>query len=96
MMVLAVRRSVEPVIRLFDPAYDVRGITARRRYKGNAWFKRGTVMRHVLETLRAAHKPLTAREIAKQLLVERGVRERGNAKGAAEPNGERAGLARQS
>jgi hypothetical protein len=68
-------RCVEAVIRLFDPAYDVRRITARRRYKGNVWFKRGTIMRHVLETLRTAHKPLTAREIAVALLVERGARD---------------------
>src|ERR1700683_3475355 len=64
---------VEHVIRLFDPAYDVRRISARRRYKGNAWFKRGTIMRHALETLRNAQGPLTAREIAERMLVAKGV-----------------------
>ena len=28
-------KHVEAVIRLFDPAYEVRRITVRRRYKGN-------------------------------------------------------------
>jgi hypothetical protein len=66
-------RCVEAVIRLFDPAYDVRRITARRRYKGNAWFKRGTIMRHALETLREAQGPLTAREIAERMLAAKGM-----------------------
>lgn len=66
-------QHVEAVIRLFDPAYDVRRITARRRYKGNAWFKRGTIMRHALDVLRKAQAPLTAREIAERMLVAKGV-----------------------
>jgi hypothetical protein len=66
-------RCVEAVIRLFDPAYDVRRITARRRYKGNAWFKRGTIMRHALEVLRGDQGPLTAREIAERMLAAKGV-----------------------
>lgn len=66
---------VEHVIRLFDPAYDVRRITARRRYKGNAWFKRGTILRRALDVLRKAQGPLTAREIAERMLVERGTRD---------------------
>src|SRR5208282_2968616 len=63
---------VEAVIRLFDPTYNVRGIAARRRYKGNAWFKRGTILRNALDTLRKAHGPLTAREITERMLAARG------------------------
>jgi hypothetical protein len=66
-------QHVEAVIRLFDPNYDVRRITARRRYKGNPWFKRGTILRGALEVLRAVRKPLTAREIAERMLAARGV-----------------------
>jgi hypothetical protein len=66
-------QHVEAVIRLFDPAYDVRRITARRRYKGNAWFKRGTIIRHALDVLRKSQGPLTAREIAERMLVAKGV-----------------------
>jgi hypothetical protein len=66
-------KHVEAVIRLFDPAYDVTRIAARRRYKGNAWFKRGTILRHALDALRKAQGPLTAREITEQMLTARGV-----------------------
>jgi hypothetical protein len=64
-------QHVEAVIRLFDPAYDVTRIAARRRYKGNGIFKRGTILRHVLDVLRKAQGPLTAREITERLLSER-------------------------
>jgi hypothetical protein len=66
---------VEHVIRLFDPSYNVRRIAARRRYKGNAWFRRGTILRHTLDILRKAQAPLTAREIAERMLVARGARD---------------------
>ena len=36
-------QHVEAVIRLFDPNFNVRRIAVRRRYKGNAWFRRGTI-----------------------------------------------------
>src|ERR1700681_4329522 len=52
-------RHVEHVIRLFAPDYDVRRIAAKRRYKANPLYKRGTVFRHVLDVLRAAKGPLT-------------------------------------
>jgi hypothetical protein len=66
-------KHVEHVIKLFDPAYDVRQISARRRQKGNAWFRRGTIIRRALEVLNRSSKPLTAREIAQRMLAERGV-----------------------
>ena len=56
-------KHVEAVIGLFDPAYDTRRISVRRRYKGNPWFKRGTLRsRHALDVLRKAQGLLTARE----------------------------------
>jgi hypothetical protein len=66
-------QHVEHVIRLFDPSYNVTRIAARRRYKGNAWFNRGTILRHALDVLRKAQGPLTAREITGHMLAERGV-----------------------
>lgn len=62
-------RAVETVIRLFDPAYDVR---VRRRRRLNPWFKRGTMFRAVLDVLKAATGPLTVREIARAVLAGRG------------------------
>ncbi len=61
----AAMKHVEAVIKLFDPAYNVRSISVRRRYKGNAWFKRGTLFRHALDVLREAKEPLTTRQIAR-------------------------------
>ena len=66
-------KHVEAVIRLFDPAYDTRRISVRRRYKGNPWFKRGTILRHALDVLRKAQGPLTAREITEAMLTAKGV-----------------------
>jgi hypothetical protein len=66
-------KHVEAVIRLFDPAYNVRRIAIRRRYKGNAWFKRGTLFRHAIDVLRKAREPMTARQIAEYMLAAKGV-----------------------
>jgi hypothetical protein len=68
-------QHVEAVIRMFDPTYPIRRIAARRRYKGNAWFRRGTILRHALEMLRKAQGPLTAREIAERMLAAKGARD---------------------
>jgi hypothetical protein len=68
-------RAVETVIRLFDPAYDVRRISARRRLSGNPWFKRGEVFLRALEVLRDAEGPRTVREIARAMLVKHGTAE---------------------
>jgi hypothetical protein len=73
-------KHVEAVMRLFDPAYNVRSIAVRRRYKGNAWFKRGTILRHALDVLRKAQGPLTARGITERMPTGQGrVRHRAQA-----------------
>jgi hypothetical protein len=36
-------RHVEAVIPLFDPAYDTRRMSVRRRYMSNLWFRRGRI-----------------------------------------------------
>jgi hypothetical protein len=65
---------VEAVLKMLQPGYDVRPIAVRRR-KPNPWFKRGTVWRSALDVLRAAERPLTAREITDRMLVAKGVQE---------------------
>jgi hypothetical protein len=65
-------KHVEAVLKLLDPAYDVRHIAVRRR-KPNLWFKRGTVFRNALDVLRNAERPLTTREIAARMLAAKGV-----------------------
>jgi hypothetical protein len=64
-------RHVEAVLKMFDPAYNVRAIAPRRRVTGNPWFKRGTLFRHALDVLRAAPGPMTVREIADAVLAAR-------------------------
>ena len=65
---------VEAVIKLFDPSFNLRGISIRRRYKGNPWFKRGTLFRKAMETMRGEQKALTAREIANRMLAVQGIK----------------------
>ena len=59
---------VEEVIKLLDPTFNLRRIAAKRR-KPNPWFKQGTVYRRAVDVLRTATEPLTAREIAEQVLA---------------------------
>ena len=66
-------RHVEAVIRLLEPSFDVRRITARRRYKSNPHFKRGHIFRAVVDKLRRANSALTSREITVALLRDQGI-----------------------
>jgi hypothetical protein len=65
-------KHVEAVLKLLQPGYNLAPIAVRRR-KANPWFKRGTVLRHVLEVLRKAEAPMIPREITEHLLTARGV-----------------------
>jgi hypothetical protein len=66
-------KSVEAVIRMFDPAFHVAEIAPRRRVTGNPWFRRGTLFRRGLEVLRTATKPLCARDIMLGMLAAKGI-----------------------
>jgi hypothetical protein len=48
-------KAVEAVLKMFDPDFNARAISARRRVTGNPWFKGGTLLRAALEALRTAH-----------------------------------------
>jgi hypothetical protein len=65
-------KHVEAVLKMIDPAYDVRPIAVRRR-RPNPYFERGTVFRCALDALRAAGTSLTVREIALAMLAAKGV-----------------------
>jgi hypothetical protein len=58
---------VEAVIKMLDPALNLRRIAVKRR-QPNPWFKRGTVYRRAVDALRTAEHPLTAREVAERVL----------------------------
>jgi hypothetical protein len=61
--------QVEAVMKMLDPAVNVRAISVKRRVTGNPWFKRGTLYRSALDILRRAPGPMTARDIVKSLLA---------------------------
>jgi hypothetical protein len=66
-------RSVEAVIKIFDPAFDLHRIAPRRRNIVNPWFRRGTMFRSVLDALRGAPGPLTAREVNMRVFAGKNV-----------------------
>jgi hypothetical protein len=58
-------------LRLFDPAYKVEAIRPKAFRPPKDWSNRGEMTRIILSVLRQAAEPLTTRDIALQLLVER-------------------------
>ena len=67
------RKHVTAVIKMLSPGYDTRVIAARRTYKANPWFRRGTLFRSALDVMRAATEPLTVAEIVDRMLTAKGV-----------------------
>ena len=67
------KRHVAAVIKMFSPGYDTRTIAARRTYKANPWFKRGTLFRSALGVMRTASEPLTVRQIVDRMLAAKGI-----------------------
>ena len=67
--------AVEHVIKLFDPDFNARTISARRRQKTNPWFKRGTLFREALGVLRKAVGPLTVAEITTGVIAAKGIKD---------------------
>jgi hypothetical protein len=61
--------QVEAVLQMLQPGFSVRALSAKRRNAGNPWFKRGTLYRAVIDTLRKATEPMTADDICKALLI---------------------------
>jgi hypothetical protein len=61
--------QVEAVMKLLSPEANIRLIAPKRRNVGNPWFKRGTLYRAHIDTLRKASGPMTADDICKALLA---------------------------
>ena len=61
--------QVEAVMKMLDPEVNLRLIAPKRRNTGNPWFKRGTLYRAVVDTLRRATGPMTADDIRHQALL---------------------------
>jgi hypothetical protein len=57
--------QVEAVMKMLDPDFNARAISAKRRNTGNPWFKRGTLYRSAVDVLRTAQGPLTAGDMVR-------------------------------
>jgi hypothetical protein len=63
--------SLDATIVQFDPGYRVETIQPKAFRPPKDWSNRGQMSRIILSVLRQAAEPLTTRDIALQLLVER-------------------------
>jgi len=63
--------NLDATILQFDPTYQVETIKPKAFRPPKDWANRGEMTRIVLSILRQASEPLTSRDIALQLLVER-------------------------
>jgi hypothetical protein len=63
--------NLDNTLRLFDPDYQVEAIKPKAFRPPKDWSNRGEMTRIVLSILRQAAEPLTTRDIALQLLLER-------------------------
>ena len=63
---------IDSAIRIFAPEYRPNEIRPKAKRKKGEWFAQGEMMRLVLETLRKASDPLTAKEIALALMGHKG------------------------
>jgi hypothetical protein len=56
-------------MKMLNPAFNVRLIAPKRRNVRSPWFKRGTLARGVIDTLRRSGASMTARDISDALLA---------------------------
>lgn len=63
---------VEAVIKMLDPAFNLRRIAVKRR-QTSKWFKRGTLYRKAVDVLRTATEPMTATDLAWAVLAANGI-----------------------
>jgi hypothetical protein len=61
------------VLLMLQPGFNIKSIAAKRRNRSNPWFKRGTLFRSAVDVLRRAAGPITVREIAQALIVDKAV-----------------------
>lgn len=55
---------IDAAIKLFNPEYDLRTISAKAHRERNKYFKPGELGRLILDILRNSQKPMTSRQIA--------------------------------
>ena len=65
--------TLDGALRIVAPDLDVAGIAPKMVKPPADWSRRGEMSRTVLGMLRLSQKPLTAREIAAEMIVHRGL-----------------------
>jgi hypothetical protein len=63
--------SLDATLRLFDPGIQIEAIKPKAFRPPADWAQRGEMTRIILDVLRQAAEPMTTRDIAFQLLIER-------------------------
>lgn len=64
---------LDATIKLIAPDYEPEGIAPKLFRPPEDWSKRGQMSRMILSILRTAKEPMTTREIASKLILERGL-----------------------
>ena len=62
---------LDQTLMMFDPSYEIASIKPKAFRPPADWSKRGEMTRLILGILRKATEPLTSRDIALQLIIER-------------------------
>jgi len=65
--------TLDAALKLVAPELDIPAIAPKFVRPPDDWSKRGEMSRVVLSIMRLANKPLTSREIAAQMIVQRGL-----------------------
>lgn len=73
--VIAELRHIREAIRILNPDYPIRSIRVKRPYRQDAAFAKGEKIRLALKVLRQTAEPITVHELAKLVLMEKGVAE---------------------
>ena len=64
---------LDATIKLIAPDYEPEGIAPKLFRPPDDWSKRGQMSRMILSILRVAKEPMTTREIATRMILERGL-----------------------
>lgn len=65
--------TLDNALRVVAPDLDLAPIAPKLFRPPSDWSKRGEMSRHILAVLRASQRPLTSREIASQMIVQKGL-----------------------
>jgi hypothetical protein len=69
----ALMDCIDGSIKLFDPDYDLRTIKGKRTNKTNGYLNHGEAQRFALDTLRAAGKPISSRDIVNEIIKRKNI-----------------------